>query len=350
MEALKRELHALKGEQHDLHQRKSANRHPRGAHGDRGSGGGRFQIEPNHENRDDRRAGKRQRTSLDGDGDVNGDGGAPAPPGAYASAPSVDTRPKDAPGVAKDEGEKRRGRRMLAGLLGTLKRHRDEEKAVAAVTAQRRSVIEQAETKAREVSEKLRQESFASNALRRARDHRRTAEIDLRVAEKELEVKRATRLEKDAKTRGCARTSKECGRPRVFYRPKAHTKDTEAAVEVTTKEVAEEFDKTIANSEEKVERLKRALREATRELEEAEANAPEGDVDDEENEGRNEGTNEGTNGRAPMDDDDDAAPEEGEVDASGSDGRGERSDGDEDMGDLEEGPDPEGLEDMLSGK
>ena len=158
----------------------------------------------NHENRDDRRAGKRQRTSLDGDGDVNGDGGAPAPPGAYASAPSVDTRPKDAPGIAKDEGEKRRGRRMLAGLLGTLKRHRDEEKAVAAVTAQRRSVIEQAETKAREVSEKLRQESFASNALRRARDHRRTAEIDLRVAEKELEVKRATRLEKDAKTRGCA--------------------------------------------------------------------------------------------------------------------------------------------------
>ena len=238
---------------------------------------------------------------------------------------------------------------MLAGLLGTLKRHRDEEKAVAAVTAQRRSVIEQAETKAREVSEKIRQESFASNALRRARDHRRTAEIDLRVAEKELEVKRATRLEKDAKTRGCARTSKECGRPRVFYRPKAHTKDTEAAVEVTTKEVAEEFDKTIANSEEKVERLKRALQEATRELEEAEANAPEGVADDEENEGRNEGRND-ANGRAPMDDDDDAAPEEGEVDASGSDGRGERSDGDEDMGDLEEGPDPEGLEDMLSGK
>ena len=65
---------------------------------------------------------------------MNGDGGAPAPPGAYASAPSVDTRPKDAPGIAKDEGEKRRGRRMLAGLLGTLKRHRDEEKAVAAVT------------------------------------------------------------------------------------------------------------------------------------------------------------------------------------------------------------------------
>ena len=349
MEALKRELHALKGEQHDLHQRKSANRHPRGGpHGDRGSGGGRFQIGPNREDRDDRRAGKRQRTSLDGDGDVNGDGGAPAPPGAYASAPSVDTRPKDAPGIAKDEGEKRRGRRMLAGLLGTLKRHRDEEKAVAAVTAQRRSVIEQAETKAREVSAKLRQESFASNALRRARDHRRTAEIDLRVAEKELEVKRAARLEKDAKTAGCARTSKECGRPRVFYRPKAHTKDTEAAVEVTAKEVAEEFDKTIANSEEKVERLKRALQEATRELEEAEANAPEDAGDDDENEGGNEGRND-ANGRAPMIDDD-AAPEEGEVDASGSDGRGERSDGDEDMGDLEEGPDPEGLEDMLAGK
>ena len=348
LEALKRELHALKGEQHDLHQRKRAQR-PRGAHGDRGSGGGRFGG-PIHENRDDRRAGKRQRTSLDGDGDgdVNGDGGAPAPPGAYASAPSVDTRPKDAPGIAKDEGEKRRGRRMLAGLLGTLKRHRDEEKAVAAVTAQRRSVIEQAETKAREVSAKLRQESFASNALRRARDHRRTAEIDLRVAEKELEVKRATRLEKDAKTRGCARTSKECGRPRVFYRPKAHTKDTEAAVEVTAKEVAEEFDKTIANSEEKVERLKRALQEATRELEEAEANAPEDAGDDDENEGGNEGRND-ANGRAPMIDDD-AAPEEGEVDASGSDGRGERSDGDEDMGDLEEGPDPEGLEDMLAGK
>lgn len=349
LEALKRELHALKGEQHDLHQRKSANRHPRGGpHGDRGSGGGRFQIGPNREDRDDRRAGKRQRTSLDGDGDVNGDGGAPAPPGAYASAPSVDTRPKDAPGIAKDEGEKRRGRRMLAGLLGTLKRHRDEEKAVAAVTAQRRSVIEQAETKAREVSEKLRQESFASNALRRARDHRRTAEIDLRVAEKELEVKRAARLEKDAKTAGCARTSKECGRPRVFYRPKAHTKDTEAAVEVTAKEVAEEFDKTIANSEEKVKRLKRALQEATRELEEAEANAPEDAGDDDENEGGNEGRND-ANGRAPMIDDD-AAPEEGEVDASGSDGRGERSDGDEDMGDLEEGPDPEGLEDMLAGK
>ena len=344
MEALKRELHALKGEQHDLHQRKSANRHPRGGpHGDRGSGGGRFQIGPNREDRDDRRAGKRQRTSLDGDGDgdVNGDGGAPAPPGAYASAPSVDTRPKDAPGIAKDEGEKRRGRRMLAGLLGTLKRHRDEEKAVAAVTAQRRSVIEQAETKAREVSEKLRQESFASNALRRARDHRRTAEIDLRVAEKELEVKRAARLEKDAKTRGCARTSKECGRPRVFYRPKAHTKDTEAAVEVTAKEVAEEFDNTIANSEEKVERLERALREATRELEEAEANAPEGDGnDDDEGNDAND-----ANGRAPIDDDDDDKPEEGEVN-----GEVERSDGDEDMGDLEEGPDPEGLEDMLAGK
>jgi pinin len=342
LEALKRELHALKGEQHDLHQRKSANRHPRGGpHGDRGSGGGRFQIGPNREDRDDRRAGKRQRTSLDGDGDVNGDGGAPAPPGAYASAPSVDTRPKDAPGIAKDEGEKRRGRRMLAGLLGTLKRHRDEEKAVAAVTAQRRSVIEQAETKAREVSEKLRQESFASNALRRARDHRRTAEIDLRVAEKELEVKRAARLEKDAKTAGCARTSKECGRPRVFYRPKAHTKDTEAAVEVTAKEVAEEFDKTIANSEEKVERLKRALQEATRELEEAEANAPEGDGnDDDEGNDAND-----ANGRAPIDDDDDDKPEEGEVN-----GEVERSDGDEDMGDLEEGPDPEGLEDMLAGK
>ena len=39
--ALKRELHALKGEQHDLHQRKSANRHPgaRTATGDRAAGG-----------------------------------------------------------------------------------------------------------------------------------------------------------------------------------------------------------------------------------------------------------------------------------------------------------------------
>ena len=50
------------------------------------------------------------------------------------------------------------------------------------------------------------------------------------------------------------------------------------------------------------------------------------------------------NGRAPIDDDDDK-PEEGEVN-----GEVERSDGDEDMGDLEEGPDPEGLEDMLAGK
>ena len=348
VEALKRELKDLKDKRHEIHQREKG----RGRHVYGGRGGGR-----GHESSFDRgendggRANKRHRVSLDGDVNGNGDAnGAPPPPGGYAHAPNVDTRPKDAPGIAKDEGEKRRGRRMFAGLLGTLKRHRDEEKAVAAVTAQRRSVIEQAETKAREVSEKLRQESFASNALRRARDHRRTAEIDLRVAEKELEVKRATRLEKDAKTRGCARTSKECGRPRVFYRPKAHTKDTEAAVEVTTKEVAEEFDKTIANSEEKVERLKRALQEATRELEEAEANAPEGASDDDmdADEGRGKETNGET--KKKMSDGDDrednreGTPEDGELKD------GEKSDGDEDMGDLEEGPDPEGLEDMLAGK
>ena len=124
----------------------------------------------------------------------NGDGGAPPPPGGYAHAPNVDTRPKDAPGIAKDEGEKRRWRRMFAGLLGTLKRHRDEEKAVAAVTAQRRSVIEQAETKAREVTDKLRQHDAASGAVQRARDRARTAEIDMKVAEKELEVKLADRV------------------------------------------------------------------------------------------------------------------------------------------------------------
>ena len=171
----------------------------------------------------------------------------------------------------------------------------------------------------------------------------------MRVAEKELEVKRAARLEKDAKTAGCARTSKECGRglPQGLLQAQGAHEGHRGRRRGHREGGGAEFDKTIANSRRRW-RLKRALQEATRELEEAEANAPEDAGDDDENEGGNEGRND-ANGRAPMIDDD-AALEEGEVDASGSDGRGERSDGDEDMGDLEEGPDPEGLEDMLAGK
>jgi pinin len=353
VEALKRELKDLKDKRHEIHQREKG----RGRHVYGGRGGGR-----GHESSFDRgendggRANKRHRASLDGDVNVNGDGdgGAPPPPGGYAHAPNVDTRPKDAPGLAKDEGEKRRGRRMFAGLLGTLKRHRDEEKAVAAVTAQRRSVIEQAETKARKVTDKLRQHDAASGAVQRARDRARTAEIDLKVAEKELEVKLADRVERTARYAGCARTSATCGRPRVFYKPKTHTSDTSAAVETAAKETEEEWNTTVANSEEKVERMRRTSEEATRELEEAEANAPEGASDDDmdADEARGKETGGETNGekKKKMSDGDDrednreGTPEDGELKD------GEKSDGDEDMGDLEEGPDPEGLEDMLAGK
>ena len=124
--------------------------------------------------------------------------------------------------------------------------------------------------------------------------------------------------------------------------------DTSAAVELAAKETDEEWNTTVANSEEKVERMRRTCEEATRELEEAEANAPEGasddDMDADGKETNGEKKKKMSDGDDRLDKNCEGTPEDGELKD------GEKSDGDEDMGDLEEGPDPEGLEDMLAGK
>jgi hypothetical protein len=43
-----------------------------------------------------------------------------------------------------DEGTKKRGRRMFAGLVGVLKQFSRDEKKHSAVTAKRRTIVEQA--------------------------------------------------------------------------------------------------------------------------------------------------------------------------------------------------------------
>ena len=119
-------------------------------------------------------------------------------------------------------------------------------------------------------------------------------------------------------------------------------------METAAKETEEEWNTTVANSEEKVERMRRTSEEATRELEEAEANAPEGVCDDymdaDGKESNGEKMKKMSDGDDRLDKNCEGTPEDGELKD------GEKSDGDEDMGDLEEGPDPEGLEDMLAGK
>ena len=52
--------------------------------------------------------------------------------------------PTSQAGDAVDEGTKKRGRRMFAGLVGVLKQFSRDEKKHSAVTAKRRTIVEQA--------------------------------------------------------------------------------------------------------------------------------------------------------------------------------------------------------------
>ena len=298
---------------------------------------------------------RRRTTPCARDGDA-----APAPPGAYAPAPpfndadpAVDSRP-DA--TDADERVKTRGRRMFAGLLGTLRRHREDEKKLSAVTAQRNAIVERVETRAREESEALIRRQRGGHVKRRATAEAARARLDVEMCERELELVPLTAAEREEKLEGGALRTVAENKPRVYYKPKKHTEATERKANEAVEEVRAWKEKQEKYLREKIERIKEALAHKEAMIEEY---AAYDDDDEEEEEGDamddavDDAVDRGGDGEEEEE-------EEGEVGRNANDAASRRrarggkeaetttrEDDDEEMGEIEEAADPEGLEEVL---
>jgi pinin len=295
----------------------------------------------------------------DGDVDMGGGGGGSRGGGGGGGGGGKTDRPT---AESVDEFTKKRGRRMFAGLLGTLKQSAREEKKHSAVTAQRRTIVEQAEERARETSEMLYKQAKGASTKKRAREEEAKARLDLRCAEKELELLDCTYEERKENHGDCLRT-KEGNNPCVFYKPRSHTEATTASLERAKAELEDWRETQSGSLREKVERLRTIAADKARELEEAEAEAEGGDDDDEDGEIGGRGGGGRGEGDVRMDEEEaggggveEEEAEEGEVLPAGARRGGgggalkkEEDDDDDDdiMGDIEEAADPEGLEEML---
>ena len=268
------------------------------------------------------------------------------------------------PAEAIDEGTKKRGRRMLAGLLGTLRQFDREEKKHSDVTAQRRVILEQAEERARETSQRLYARHRGSVTRRRAEEAHGKALLDVKLAEKELELLAHTHRDRVAAFGTYART-REGNNPRVYYKPRTHTEATIAAVERHAAEMDAWRDSQTRLGEGKLTRAREAAAARARELEAAEAAAEDERSSDGEGDRMDDAGEDGGRSAARGDEDvrggggeeetrggggdigEDDQEEEGEVLPERVEDRKGRNEDEDLMGDIEDAANPEELEEML---
>ena len=112
-----------------------------------------------------------------------------------------------------------RNKRMLGQLLGTLERFRKEDKQLSGTEAfmRRSNSLQRAEQRAREESEKLRQQEREQIAEKRRRDLTLRARVAAKAEEKKLELLFLQWSEHHKKLSNFIRTKAE---PPIYYRPK----------------------------------------------------------------------------------------------------------------------------------
>ncbi|KAE8728550.1 protein interaction regulator family protein isoform 2 [Hibiscus syriacus] len=134
-----------------------------------------------------------------------------------AEVPIADHVPRILP---KDEDPSliNRNRRMLGQLLGTLERFRREDKQLSGTEAfmRRSNSLQRAEQRAREESEKLRQQEREQIAEKRRRDLTLRARVAAKAEEKKLELLFLQWSEHHKKLRNFIRTKTE---PAIYYLP-----------------------------------------------------------------------------------------------------------------------------------
>ncbi|KAK8969277.1 hypothetical protein KSP40_PGU005193 [Platanthera guangdongensis] len=120
--------------------------------------------------------------------------------------------PKDDPNLVK------RNRRMLGQLLGTLEKFREEDKQLSSTEAfmRRSDSLKRAEQKAREESERLRQQEREQISEKRRRDLTLRARVAAKAEEKKLELLFLFWAEHHKKLSNFLRTKAE---PPIYYMP-----------------------------------------------------------------------------------------------------------------------------------
>ncbi|KAE8707492.1 protein interaction regulator family protein isoform 2 [Hibiscus syriacus] len=118
----------------------------------------------------------------------------------------------------EDPGLINRNRRMLGQLLGTLERFRREDKQISETEAymRRSNSLQRAEQRAREESEKLRQQEREQIAEKRRRDLTLRARVAAKAEEKKMELLFLQWSEHHKKLNNYIRTKTE---PPIYYLP-----------------------------------------------------------------------------------------------------------------------------------
>ncbi|XP_038996991.1 LOW QUALITY PROTEIN: pinin-like [Hibiscus syriacus] len=134
-----------------------------------------------------------------------------------AEVPIADHVPRILP-KDEDPGLINRNRRMLGQLLGTLERFRREDKQISETEAymRRSNSLQRAEQRAREESEKLRQQEREQIAEKRRRDLTLRARVAAKAEEKKMELLFLQWSEHHKKLNNYIRTKTE---PPIYYLP-----------------------------------------------------------------------------------------------------------------------------------
>ncbi|XP_074578262.1 uncharacterized protein LOC141834792 isoform X1 [Curcuma longa] len=134
------------------------------------------------------------------------------------------------PKLIQDASLIKRNKRMLGQLLGTLEKFREEDEKLSSTEAymRRSDLLKRAEEKAREESEKLRQQEREQIAEKRKRDLTLRARVAAKAQEKKWELMFLSWSEHHKKLSNFLRTKAE---PPIYYMPAKPLVDDSAAVE-----------------------------------------------------------------------------------------------------------------------
>ncbi|XP_042413995.1 pinin-like [Zingiber officinale] len=134
------------------------------------------------------------------------------------------------PKLIQDASLIKRNKRMLGQLLGTLEKFREEDEKLSSTEAymRRSDLLKRAEEKAREESEKLRQQEREQIAEKRKRDLTLRARVAAKAQEKKWELMFLSWSEHHKKLSNFLRTKAE---PPIYYLPAKPLLDDPAAVE-----------------------------------------------------------------------------------------------------------------------
>ncbi|XP_024026167.1 pinin [Morus notabilis] len=133
-----------------------------------------------------------------------------------------------------------RNRRMLGQLLGTLEKFRKEDMQLSGTEAfmRRSNSLQRAEQRAREESERLRQQEREKIAEKRRRDLTLRARVSAKTEEKKLELLFLQWSEHHRKLCNFIRTKTE---PPIYYLPKKPLEEDATAVEQRKEQAFEEW-------------------------------------------------------------------------------------------------------------